>query len=729
MRATTALVLTFGFVAVSSPRSLADSATAYAYPKAKKGDVKDTYHGQDVPDPYRWLEEEDTPEVNAWIEAENKVTFGFLEQIPEREAIRKRLTELWDYERFNPPYKEGDRYFFAKNDGLQNQSVLYTVKAVTETPQELIDPNKWSADGTVALSGWDPTDDGRLLAYGTSAKGSDWEEWKVRDVATGKDLDDHVKWVKFSDASWTKDGKGFFYCRYDEPKDETKLKDVNYFHKLYYHKLGTPQSEDKLVYDRPDQKEWNFGASVTDDGKYLIISAAKGTERQNMVFYAELGDKVWKVTELIKQFEAQYDFIDNDGYVYYFRTDHNAPRGRVIAIDIREPQRDKWKEIIPQSEEILQSVSSVGGRLIATYLKDAYSKVMVFELDGKFVRDVSLPPFLGTAAGFAGKRDNPEVFYVFTSFNYPTTVFRYDVKTGESTVWKRPKVNIDPEKFEVKQVFYNSKDGTRVPMFICHKKGAKLDGQNPTLLYGYGGFNASITPNFSVRNLTWMDMGGVYAVANLRGGGEYGKDWHEAGKKLKKQNVFDDFIAAGEWLIKNKYTSPEKLAIHGGSNGGLLVGACMTQRPDLFGATLPAVGVMDMLRFNKFTIGWAWTSDYGSPDNADEFKALYAYSPLHNLKPGTAYPATLITTADHDDRVWPGHSFKFAARLQEVQSGPEPVLIRVQTKAGHGAGKPTRMQIDETADMWSFLVKTLDMKVDLPGVSAPKPKEKPSPAG
>ncbi len=696
------------------PMRLLANPGSFNYPKAKKGDVVDVYHGVKVPDPYRWLENPDSPESRAWIEAENKITFAFLNSIPERDAIRKRLTELWDYERYGLPHKEGSAYVFSKNNGLQNQSVIYVGSSLKTTPRVLIDPNKLSDDGTVALTGTEFTHDGRLMAYGTSASGSDWQEWKVRDVASGKDLNDTIKWVKFSEASWTRDGKGFFYSRYEEPKKGQELESANYFQKLYYHKLDTPQAQDKLVYQRRDHKNWGFSGQVTEDGKYLIISVWRGTEQNNQVFYAELQDKTWNVTELIKGYHAQYNFIFNDGYVFYFFTDNDAPRGRVIAIDIRKPHPGQWKEIIPQEKATLRGVSEVGGRLVASYLKDAHSEIKVFDHDGSFVRTVDLPG-LGSAYGFGGKHDNPETFFLYTSFTDPGTIYRYDVTTGTHTVWRRPDVKFNPDDFETRQVFYHSKDGTLVPMFISYKKPLTLTGDNPTLLYGYGGFNIPITPGFRVKNLAWMDMGGVYAVANLRGGGEYGKAWHEAGMKLNKQNVFDDFIAAAQWLIENKYTRTDKLAIHGGSNGGLLVGACLTQRPDLFGAALPAVGVMDMLRFKEFTIGWAWVSDYGTPDNEDEFKALYAYSPYHNLKPGTAYPATLITTADHDDRVVPAHSFKFAARLQETQSGSAPTLIRIQTKAGHGAGKPTSMQINEVADMWSFLVKTLDMRVHLPG--------------
>lgn len=684
-------------------------AQTFTYPKAKKVDQVDNYHGTKVSDPYRWLENPDAPESRAWIEAQNKLTFSFLDQIPERARIKERLTKLWNYEKYSSPFKEGERYFFSKNDGLQNQSVLYTTDSLDGTPRVLLDPNALSKDGTVALSGLAISRDGKLMTYALASAGSDWQEWKVRDVQTGKDLDDLMKWSKFSGASWTADHKGFYYSRYDEPNEKTKLEDANYFHKLYYHRIGTKQSDDVLVYERKDQKEWGFDGKVTDDGRYLIISVWRGTDPKNLVFYQDLKTKGAKVVELIKDFDAAFSFIGNDGPVFYFRTDLNAPRGRIIAIDARKPERERWKELVPQAAETIDGdngVNLINNQFVVAYLKDARSNIKVFDLNGKFVREIGLPG-LGTAADLRGKRKDTEFFYVFTGFTTPGTVYGVDLTTGKSFVFRAPKVDFNPSDYETKQVFYASKDGTKVPMFITHKRGLKLDGTNPTYLYGYGGFNVSLTPAFSIGNLVWMEMGGVYAQPNLRGGGEYGEDWHQAGMKLKKQNVFDDFITAAEWLIANKYTSPPKLAIGGGSNGGLLVGACITQRPDLFGAALPAVGVMDMLRFQKFTIGWAWTSDYGSSDNAEEFKALYAYSPLHNIKPGTKYPATLITTADHDDRVVPAHSFKFAATLQEAQAGDKPILIRIETKAGHGAGKPTAKIIEEIADKWGFLVKVL----------------------
>ncbi len=685
------------------------SGQGLTYPKTKKVDQVDDYHGTKVEDPYRWLEDLDSAETKAWVDAQNKVSFGYLEAIPVREKLKARLTEMWDYEKFGVPFREGKRYFFSKNDGLQNQSVIYTTDSLDAKPRVLLDPNKLSEDGTVALSTYSISDDGNLMAYGVSAAGSDWQTFHVRDVKTSKDLSDELKWIKFSGASWTKDNKGFFYSRYDAPKKGEELQAANYFNKLYYHRVGSPQSEDVLIYDRPDQKEWVLGSQVTEDGRYLIIYATKGTERKNRIFYKDLKAQDAEVIPLLDKADAQYGLIENDGPIFWFRTDLDAPLSRVVAIDIRQPQKANWKEIIPEAKETLQGVGVLNDTFVCSYLKDAHTQVKLFDLKGKFLREVELPG-IGSAGGFGGKRKDTETFYAFTSFNYPTTIFRYDMVTGKSTVYKRPKVAFTPGDYETKQVFFKSKDGTRVPMFITHKKGLKLDGNNPTYLYGYGGFNISLQPRFSISKAVWMEMGGVYAMANIRGGGEYGKAWHDAGKLANKQNCFDDFIAAAEWLIKNKYTCSKRLAIAGGSNGGTLVGACMTQQPDLFGACLPAVGVMDMLRFQNFTIGWAWVSDYGSSDKPEDFKVQYAYSPLHNLKPGTAYPPTLITTSDHDDRVVPSHSFKFAARLQECHVGDAPVIIRIETRAGHGAGKPTWMTIEEIADEWAFLVKVFGME-------------------
>ncbi len=685
-----------------------EPAKPFDYPTPPKSDQSDDYHGTQVADPYRPLENADSPETKQWIEAENKLTFKFLEDIPERKKINDRLTKLWNYEKDGVPYREGDHYFLTKNTGLQNQSVLYTASQLPGEPKLLLDPNTLAKDGTTALTGTDVSHDGKLLAYGLAQAGSDWQEWKVREIESGKDREDTIKWVKFSSAAWNRDGSGFFYSRYDEPAAD-QLKAANYFHKLYFHRLGTPQTEDTLIYERPDHKEWLFEGQVTEDGNYLIITVSEGTESKNRIFFKALAGDEKPVVELLNKQDAEYAFLGNDGPVFWFRTTLDAPRGRIVAIDTTQPL--EIKELVAQSEDKLASASVVGDRFIANYLKDAHSVVRLFQLDGKAAGEIALPG-LGTASGFTGKRKDTETFYNYVSYTEPPTVFRYDLAQGKSAVLFRPLVDFQSDKYVTEQVFYESKDGTRVPMFITAKKGLEKNGQNPTILYGYGGFDISITPSFTPAVAVWLEMGGVYAVANLRGGGEYGEEWHLAGTKAQKQNVFDDFIAAGEWLIENKYTSTPKLAISGRSNGGLLVGACLTQRPDLWGATLPAVGVMDMLRFQKFTIGWAWASDYGSSDNAEEFQALYKYSPLHNVKADTKYPPTLISTADHDDRVFPGHSFKFAATLQAAQAGRAPILIRIETRAGHGAGKPTSKQIEDVTDQWAFLVKTLGMKVE-----------------
>jgi prolyl oligopeptidase len=681
------------------------------YPVAPSSNQVDDYHGVKVADPYRPLEDPDSAASRQWIEAENKLTFGYLDTIPSRPKIHARLTELFNYERYSVPTEHGGRYFYVHNTGLQNQAVFYWLSALDAEPRLLLDPNTLSADGTVAVSGVSYSEDGQLMAYALSTSGSDWVEWHVREVSTGKDLPDVVKWSKFSGAAFTKDARGFFYSRYDEPKAGSALRDTNYYQKLYFHKLGTPQSADELIYKRDDQKEWGFGGAVTDDGHYLILYVSVGTDPRNRVYYKDLTKPASPVVPLMDKMDAAYNFVDNDGPVFWFVTNQGATLSRLVEVELNHPEPEHWKTIVPESADKLEFASMVDHKFIASYLKDAHTEVKVFDRSGKFLRTVELPG-IGTAGGFGGRREQRYTFYSYTSYATPATIYRYDVATGKSTVFRQPNVKFHPEDYETRQVFYSSKDGTRVPMFITSKKGLKLDGTNPTLLYGYGGFDVPLTPGFSVGSLVWMEMGGVYAVANLRGGGEYGEPWHLAGTKLRKQNVFDDFIAAGEWLIANHYTVSSKLAIQGGSNGGLLVGACMAQRPELYGAALPAVGVMDMLRFHKFTIGWAWTSDYGSSDNAEEFAAIYKYSPLHNIKAGVQYPATLIMTADHDDRVVPAHSFKFAATLQADQAGPAPVLIRIQTKAGHGAGKPISKTIDEITDAWGFLVKSLGMKDD-----------------
>jgi prolyl oligopeptidase len=684
---------------------------AVAYPVTRTVDQQDNYHGATVADPYRWLEDANSAETADWVKAQNQLTQGYLAQIPGRDAIKARLTTLWNYERFSVPFKEGGRYFYSRNDGLQNQPVLYTMTSLADMPRLLLDPNTLAADGTVALAGLAVSPNGKYLAYSTAASGSDWNEIRVRDIDSGRDVADQIKWVKFSRTAWLHDGSGFFYSRYDEPTEAGKLAAVNYFQKLYFHKIGTPQSADTLVYDRPDHKDWGFAAEVTEDGRFLVITASQGTENKNRVFYKDLRQKDGKVVGLLEDFDAAYNFVGNDGQVFYFHTERNAPRGRIVAIDVKKPAVLSWKQVVPESGSTLVSASLVNNQLLVDYLSDAHSLVKVFDLRGRALHDIALPG-LGTAAGFSGKRTDTETFYSYTSFTTPSTIYRHDLKTNQSSVYRQPKVDFDPAAYETRQEFFTSRDGTRVPMFIVAKKGLKYDGTNPTYLYGYGGFNISLTPTFSVANLAWLEMGGVYVMANLRGGGEYGEQWHEAGTKLKKQNVFDDFIGAAEWLVAHKVTAPAKLAIGGGSNGGLLVGAAMTQRPDLFAAAIPQVGVLDMLRFHKFTIGWAWTSDYGSSDNADEFKALFKYSPLHNLKQGVCYPATMITTADHDDRVVPAHSFKFAAAAQAAQAGQPgaaPILIRIDSKAGHGAGKPTTKQIEEVADRWGFLTRALHM--------------------
>ncbi len=686
---------------------------ALKYPDTKRSDHTDVLHGITVADPYRWLEQDVrvSKDVAAWVEEQQKVTEAFLEKIPQREQIKRRMTELWNYEKYTAPHKVAKRYYvFSKNDGLQNQFVYYRQDRLDSEPRMLLDPNKWSKDGTVALTGTEFSEDGKHVAYSTSEAGSDWGVIRIMQVDSGKVLDDEIKWVKFSGMSWSHDGKGIFYSRYPAPQKGEKFQGLSLNQKLYYHRLGTPQSADELVYARPDQPTWSITGGVSDDGKYLAISVGDGTtSRRNRVLVKDLTKADAKPKPLIDDHESVNAPIDNDGPVFFFKTDYQAPKGRVVAVDARNPERKNWKEIIPEGAATLTGAGMTGNLFVAHYLKDARTQIKMFAPDGKFVREVQLPG-IGTAGGFAGKRDETETFYSLTSFAIPTRIYRYDMAKGESTLFRESNVKFKPDDFEVKQIFYSSKDGTKVPMFICHKKGVKLDGSNPTLLYAYGGFNIAQTPTFSISRLLWMEMGGVFALANIRGGGEYGKAWHHAAIKLNRQKAFDDFIAAAEWLISEKYTRPDKLAIQGGSNGGLLVGACMTQRPDLYGACLPAVGVMDMLRFHKFTAGRYWVDDYGSPDNAEEFKALFAYSPYHNLRPGVKYPATLVTTADTDDRVVPSHSFKFISMLQYCQNGPAPVLARIETRAGHGAGRPTSKIIEEVADQWAFLVKTLKVK-------------------
>ncbi|MEC9094493.1 MAG: prolyl oligopeptidase family serine peptidase [Planctomycetota bacterium] len=695
-----------------SDLSNAQDEKKWNYPSAKKGVQVDEYFGFKVKDPYRWLENDVRvdPEVEKWVASQNELTFGYLKGLPYREQIEKRITKLWNYEKYGLPRKSGNYYYYSKNDGLQNQSVVYQMTSLDGKATVLIDPNQWSKDGTVALAGMVFSDDGKYMAYAIQDGGSDWRTWKIMNVETREILEDELNWVKFSGVSWGADSKGFFYGRYDEPESDAKFQGLNKNMKVFYHRVGSLQSEDKLVLATPDHPDWGFQTTATEDGNYLLITVWKGTADKYRIKYKDLSDEKNEINDLITNFENEFSFIGNKENHFFFKSDWKAPRKCILSIDVKQPDPKNWKVVIPQAKETLDSAGIVGGMLVADYLKDAKTQIKIFDLGGNFIREVKFPG-IGTAAGFSGKQDQTETFYSFSSFATPPTIYRYDMESGKSTIVRQAEVDFDPQKYEVKQVFYASKDGTRVPMFIAHKRGLALDGNNPTLLYGYGGFSISLTPGFRISRLQWMEMGGVFAMPNLRGGGEYGEPWHLAGTKTNKQNVFDDFIAAAEYLIQEKYTSREKLAIQGGSNGGLLVGACMTQRPELYAACLPAVGVMDMLRFHQFTAGRFWVDDYGSSETSqEEFRSLFGYSPYHNLKSGTEYPPTLVTTADTDDRVVPGHSFKFAARLQECQKGSQPTLIRIETRAGHGAGKPTSKIIEEIADQWAFLIKHLGVK-------------------
>ncbi|MFZ1376719.1 MAG: prolyl oligopeptidase family serine peptidase [Geothrix sp.] len=682
------------------------------YPVTRKADVVDDYHGTKVADPYRWLEDDRSAETAAWVEAQNRVSRSYLDGIPERKAIEARLTRLWDYEKYGAPSKRGKYYTYTYNSGLQNQGLLYVTTDLKDKGRVLLDPNGLSTDGTMSLGGTVFTEDGRFMAYSLSKGGADLNIWKVRSVETGQDLPDELPLGRNGVGGWAKDGSGFYYTRYPLPKDRSALTGVFKNQQLFFHKLGTPLAQDAVIYERTDQPDWGFGAGVTDDGKWLVIYQNQGTDRRSRIFLRDLTRPDAKVEPWLDKFDATYRVVGNDGDTFYVFTDQGAARGRLVAIQRGKPEPRDWKTLIPEGpgRDVLGGVSLVANRFAATWRIDALNKVRLYDLKGKLEREIALPG-VGSLMGFGGRREDTEAFYGFTSYNLPTTLYRYEFSTGKSEVFRQPKVAFDPAAFEVKEVFYASKDGTKIPMFLTHRKGLKLDGQNPTLLYGYGGFNVPASPRFSSATVAWLEMGGVFAEACLRGGSEYGREWHEAGKHKNKQNVFDDFIAAAEWLIKERYTTTPKLAIHGGSNGGLLVGACMAQRPELFGATLPAVGVMDMLRYHKFTIGWMWKSDYDCSDDQAGFKYLMTYSPLHTLKPGVKYPPTLVTTGDHDDRVVPAHSHKFIATLQAAQGGPAPVLTRIETNAGHGAGKPTTKQIAERADQWAFLVKNLGMKL------------------
>ncbi len=667
----------------------------------RKDNVIEDYHGTKVADPYRWLEDPDSSETQAWVEAQNAITTDYLAAIPTRTKIEARLSELWNYPKYSVPHKEGDRYYSYKNAGLQNQSVLYMQKTLDSEPVAVIDPNALSEDGTVSLTNAVFSEDGTLLAYGTSSSGSDWQEIKIRQVDSGTDYPEVLQWCKFSSIAWQHDNSGFFYNRYPQP-GTVPQEDQSNFNRVYWHALHTPQSQDQLVYERPDAKELSFSPFITDDGTYLALFVWHGTDPNNRFYYRK-ADSNDSFIRLLDDADASYNFIGNSGSTFYFQTTLDAPRGRIIAIDLQHPERTNWKEVVPQQDDVIAFVLMVNNQFVVTYMHDAHHRMKLFDLNGSYLHEIELPE-LGSILEISGKPEGTEMFISFTSYLYPSTIFRYDFTSSMLVLWHASELNFDATSYETKQVFYTSKDGTRVPMFLTHKKGLQLDGNNPTLLYGYGGFDVSLTPSFAVGTLVWLENGGVYAVANLRGGGEYGEEWHQAGMLEKKQNVFDDFISAAEWLITNNYTNPTKLATNGRSNGGLLVAATLVQRPGLFGAILCGVPVIDMLRYHKFTVGRYWIPEYGNAESSPEhFKFLYAYSPLHNVKAGIAYPPTLILTADTDDRVVPAHARKFAATLQAANDGPNPILLRVEIKAGHGLGKPTAKVIEEVRDVYAFL--------------------------
>jgi len=675
------------------------------YPVTEKGDVVDDYFGTKVADPYRWFEDENSEATAKWVQAENQVTFDYLAKIPVREKIRARLTEIYNYPRYSAPFRIGQYYFFSKNDGLQNQSVIYIQKGLDGEPRVFLDPNTLSPDGTTRafLSGF--SNDDRYAAYSRSEGGSDWTEMRVMEIETGKELDDHIQWTKFGGAAWQ--GDGFYYSGFEKPEEGKELTAANENQKIYYHKLGTPQTDDQLIYEDPAHPRRFHNLEVTEDEQFVFLMISEGTHG-NELYCKDLKSKKPEFLPLVQGFEYDSYVINNLDDKLVIMTNMDAPNYKAMLVDTKKPARENWTVLLPEKPEVMTSASIVGGKIFASYLKDASTRIYQHDLAGNVEKEIPLPA-LGTAGGFGGKKEDTLVFYTFTSFTYAPTIYKYDIPSGTSEVFRKTEVKFNPDDYEAKQVFYPSKDGTKIPMFIVHKKGLVLDGKRPTLLYAYGGFNSSSTPYFNVSNLILLENDGVYAMANLRGGGEYGEAWHKAGMLERKQNVFDDFIAAAEYLIREKYTSSDKLAISGASNGGLLVGACMTQRPELYKVAFPAVGVMDMLRFHKFTVGWGWTVEYGSSDNPEQFKYLYAYSPLHNIKDGVCYPATLVTTADHDDRVVPAHSFKFTATLQEKQSCQNPVLIRIDTKSGHGASSVTKA-IEQLTDFWSFMFYNMDLE-------------------
>ena len=677
------------------------------YPDTKKVNFSEDYHGTKVEDPYRWLEDDNSKETKKWVTEQNKVTFAYLNAIPFRDRVKNRLEELWNYPRYSSPFEKAGYYYFFKNDGLQNQSIMYRQLGLDGKPEEFLNPNTLNKDGIAALGSINFSKAGKYMAYSVAVAGSDWQEIYVMDAATKKILKDKIEWTKFGGVSW-KGEDGFYYSGYDKPDEKSKLSKKNENHKVFYHKLGTSQSEDKLVYSDPAHPLRYHGAGLTEDGRFLILSISEGTSGGEIRFKDLQDPNQKEFTVLVPGFEFEPSVIDNYGDKLLVQTNYKAANYKVVLVDPKNPSPAAWKTIIPEKEEALQGVGTAGGFLFASYLKDASTKVYQYTYDGELVREIQLPG-IGTASGFSAEKGDNEFFYSFSSFSTPPSIFRYNIKTGQSTLFRQTETKVDTRRFMTEQVFFTSRDGTKVPMFLTYKKGMKRDGNTPVLLYGYGGFNIPMTPGFSVSNAFFIEQGGIYAVVNLRGGSEYGERWHEEGMLEKKQNVFDDFIGAAEYLIENKYTRSEKIAIRGGSNGGLLVGAAMTQRPELFKVALPAVGVLDMLRFHKFTVGWGWTVEYGNADSAQHFPFLYKYSPYHNLKSGVRYPATLITTGDHDDRVVPAHSFKFASRLQEYHKGDNPVLIRIDTNAGHGAGKPTNKQIEEAADVWSFVMQNLGM--------------------
>jgi prolyl oligopeptidase len=682
--------------------------TRLDYPVAPKTEQIDDYHGAKIADPFRGLEDAESPLTQKWIEEENRLTFGWLSRQPGRDGIKTSLTKIWNFERFNSFYKAGDHYFYFHNSGLQNQAVLYVLNSPGGTPRELLDPNTYRKDGTVAIGNYAASWNGRLFAYAIAEAGSDWDEWHVRNVETGKDMPDVVRWSKGYSVSWAADDSGFYYSRFPEPPPEKRLTVSSLHHKIYFHRLGDPQTADKLIYQRPEHRDWLMEATVMEGSSYVAIELEPVVAGKNLLSVQDLSARDSRPVNLVTTVEYSYEPIAVVGSLLYVQTTDRAPRGRIVTIDLRHPDRANWKEVVPERAETLDEARIADGKLLLSYMKDAHSTATIVSLDGKQTTEVTMPG-LGAAHWSRVHLADREAFYRFESYTIPPGIYSLDLRTGKSAVVRRSKVDFAGEAYETKQVFYTSKDGTRIPMFLTYRKGIELNGRNPTLLYGYGGFDVSVTPTFSAVTAEWLQMGGIWAEANLRGGSEYGEAWHEAGMRAKKQNVFDDFIAAAEWLIAAKYTSSPKLAIYGASNGGLLVGAVLNQRPDLFGAAMPAVGVMDMLRFQRFGFGAQWAGEYGSSYDPGDFAILQAYSPLHNIRKGTKYPPVLITTADHDDRVMPGHSLKYAATLQEAQEGPAPILIRIETRAGHGAGEPTSKRVDEWADRFAFLRSALKM--------------------